>query len=1081
MAVNDKNIQFLHLDEKNHVEEPFLKQLETMPGVHWKVLRLEMGPSQTPQNTQREDFSQVLMKKDLETALKKINPWMNEQQVFEAITDISSFEGENVHKNNQQVLEFLIKGTSVQCQTTEGLRYEPVKYIDFDKANNNSFVAVSQFKIRIIGTDKHIYPDIICFINGIPISVIECKSPRAKEPIPEAIDQLMRYGEQRDYIKEGSKRLFYYNQFIVATCRNKAKFGTITTTIEKHFYRWTDPYPDTVETLAEYCNPQKTYFVDKEGNDDLDISLDIRTSPNDQQRLVHGMLKPENLLSIIRTFSIWTTTANGELIKVIGRYQQLRAAKKTVERLLCGKNRDERSGIIWHTQGSGKSLTMVFLIREMYLHPILQSYKVILLTDRTQLDDQIKETARSVGYTINDPKNIRDLKSNLRTNTSEIVSSMIHKFQERDYQTSFPELNTSEKILILTDEAHRSQYTILGANLDRALPNATRIAFTGTPIARTEQTFGDYIDKYTMRQSIKDGVTLEIVYEGRTHEADIDDQEGADKKFRDVFKDYNVGEQIEILAYGTKRAYLESQDTIREKAKDMLKHYIKHVLPNGYKAQVVSVSKEAAHRYRLAFDLAQKELIEELKANNPFNISIETLENLETAVVISDVSHNDQPELKQYADGKARRLSIAGFKLKFGKTEKLKHSDNIKANGNIGILIVVEMLLTGFDAPIEQVMYLDKVIINHNLLQAIARVNRVYDDNKKVGFVVDYVGMGNHMKRALDAYWEKEQSEITGCLLDNAELLTELENANKELQEVFEVNGLSYYSDPDDIFNLFYDEDIRHNFTEAFDKFSKALDNVFPRKEALDYIKDLNRFAEINTLASQHFRDQRMSMKGVSEKLRKVTDEFLTSKSIETKIEPISILDEKFFDEIKAIKRKETKAAKIEHAIREIINISIDEDPELYASFAEELARILMAFKENWEEIYRLLEELRKKIKKAQEEDTRGLNRKTQMPIYRKLHAIIYDKNENLDDDKINNLLIWTKEIYGKLRVELALINFWNNPASVARLRGEISNYIASECHSIPQAFRNRNEITQEILAWAKDERITSAIIYSED
>lgn len=1077
----DKTPPHIRLDEKNHVEEPFLKQLESMPGIHWKVLRLEMGQGQMPQETHREDFSQVIMKKDLETALKIINPWMNDQQVFEAITDISFFEGDNLYKNNQHVLELLVNGTKVQHQTTEGLRYEPVRYIDFDKTENNSFVAVSQFKIRIIGTDRHIYPDIICFINGIPVSVIECKSPRDKDPIPNAIDQLLRYGEQRDYMKEGSKALFYYNQFIVATCRNKAKFGTVTTSIEKHFYRWSDPYPETVETLAEYCNPQKTYFVDQEGNDDIDIPLDIRTSPNDQQRLVHGMLKPENLLSIIRTFSVWTTTENGELIKVVGRYQQLRAVKKTVEHLLTGKNRDERSGIIWHTQGSGKSLTMVFLIREMYLHSILQSYKVILLTDRTQLDDQIKETAQSVGYTINDPKNITQLKAILKTNTSEIVSAMIHKFQERDYQTAFPELNTSDKILILTDEAHRSQYTKLGANLDRALPNATRIAFTGTPIARTEQTFGDYIDKYTMRQAIKDGVTLEIVYEGRTHEAGVDDQAGADKKFQDVFKDYNVGEQIEILAYGTKRAYLESLETIKDKAKDMLKHYVKHVFSNGYKAQVVSVSKEAAHRYNLAFDIAKKELLDELKTENPYNISIEALEKLETAVVISDVSHNDQPDLKQYADSKARKLSIAGFKLKFGKTEKVNGSDELTANGNIGILIVVDMLLTGFDAPIEQVMYLDKVIINHNLLQAIARVNRVYDDEKKVGFVVDYVGMGNHMKRALDAYWEKEQEEITGCLLDNAELLAELKNAHEELKNVFETNGLSYYSDPDDIFNLFYDEDIRHDFTEAFSSFSKALDNVFPRKEALDYINDLNRFAEINTLALQHFRDQRMSMKGVSEKLRKVTDEFLKSKGIETKIEPISILDDKFFDHVRAIKRKETKAARIEHAIREIITINIDEDPELYASFAEELARILAAFRENWEEIYRLLEELRKRIKKAQEEDTKGLNRKTQMPIYRKLNALIYDKKENPTDDEVNNLLIWTKEIYGMLKIELALIGFWSSPASVARLRGEISNYIASECHSIPAAFRNRNEIAQEILAWSKDERITSAIIYSED
>ncbi len=721
---------------------------------------------------------------------------------------------------------------------------------------------------------------------------------------------------------------------------------------------------------------------------------------------------------------------------------------------------------------------MVFLIREMYLHPTLQSYKVVLLTDRTQLDDQIKATAGSVGYTINDPKDINDLKKVLRTNTAEIVSVMIHKFQERDFQASFPELNTSEKVLILTDEAHRSQYTKLGANLDRALPNATRLAFTGTPIERTEQTFGDYIDKYTMRQAIKDGVTLEIVYEGRTHEAGVDDQTGADKKFQDVFQDYNVGEQVEILAYGTRRAYLESIDTIKDKAKDMLKHYVAHVFPNGYKAQVVSVSKEAAHRYRLAFDEAIVQLIGELRLNNPYKTTIDALEKLQTAVIISDVEHNDQPDLKQYANSKERKLAIAGFKLKFGKKEKLKESDDKAASGNIGILIVVDMLLTGFDAPIEQVMYLDKVIINHNLLQAIARVNRVYDDEKKVGFVVDYVGMGNHMKKALDAYWEKEQKEITGCLLDNSELMVELKNAHFELNKVFEEKGLSVYSDPDDIFNFLYDEDIRHDFTEAFNRFSKALDNLFPRKEALDYIKDLNRFAEINTLAAQHFRDKKMSMKGVSEKLRKVTDEFLKSKGIETKIEPISILDDKFFENVKSQTRQKTKAAAIEHAIREVININVDEDPELYASFAEELRRILTAFKDNWEEIYKLLEELRKKMKTAQQEDTKGLNRKTQMPIYRKLHALIFAKKEGLNDDEINNMIIWTKQIYIMLKTELLLTGFWKSPANVNKLAGEIQNYLAGFGGA---AFANRKVIASEILAWAKDERITSAIIYAED
>ena len=198
---------FFHLDEKHHVENPFLHQLEKMPGISWNVLRLDT--TQVPQDTQRVDFSGVVMRKDLETALLKINPWLDDQQLFEAVADITSFEGDNLLKNNRRVLDLLINGTRVPCLTDTGLRNEPVQYIDFNKIDNNSFVAVSQFKVRIPGTDQHIYPDIICFLNGLPVAVIECKSPKTKEPIPEAIDQMMRYCEQRGYRKEGSKQLFY--------------------------------------------------------------------------------------------------------------------------------------------------------------------------------------------------------------------------------------------------------------------------------------------------------------------------------------------------------------------------------------------------------------------------------------------------------------------------------------------------------------------------------------------------------------------------------------------------------------------------------------------------------------------------------------------------------------------------------------------------------------------------------------------------------------------------------------------------------------------------------------------------------
>jgi type I restriction enzyme, R subunit len=294
---------------------------------------------------------------------------------------------------------------------------------------------------------------------------------------------------------------------------------------EKYFYRWADPYPRTLEDL--------------EHGD---------SSPNDQQRLVAGMLDRDNLLEIITNFTLFSTNDKGETIKIVGRYQQFRAVKKAIDRLITKTTPRERSGIIWHTQGSGKSLTMMFMVRAMYRHPNLSQWKVVFVTDRTQLETQLSETGQAVGFTVKLADSIATLKTLLRSDSSDLVMAMIHKFQERDLTETFPRLNTGTNVLIMTDEAHRSQYSLLGANLDKALPYATRIGYTGTPIDKTETVFGDYIDTYSMRQSIEDKVTLEIVYEGRTHNAEVTDKVAMDAAFADVFSDLELDDDRISLA-----------------------------------------------------------------------------------------------------------------------------------------------------------------------------------------------------------------------------------------------------------------------------------------------------------------------------------------------------------------------------------------------------------------------------------------------------------------------------------------------------------------------------------------------------
>ena len=517
MAINDKTAKEIKLDERNHVEKPLLDQLA---GLDWEVIDLDS--KQHPSDTFRESFTEVVMLPVLREQLKVINPWLEDDQVEEVVKQLTaSFPGTGLIQNNRHVFHLLLENTSVSENRKTGEKSPTVRFIDFKHRDNNRFIAVCQFKVRILGTEHHIIPDIVLFLNGLPVVVIECKSPKVKEPIPEAIDQLLRYSEQRGAKGEGSAPLFYYNQFVIATCRQEAKFGTITTHSEKHFYRWADPFPRTLNDLEHGSS-----------------------SPNDQQRLVAGMLDRDNLLDIIRTFTLFSTNDKGEIIKIVGRYQQFRAVKLAVKRLLEGKTPRERSGIIWHTQGSGKSLTMMFMVREMYRHPSLSKWKVVFVTDRTQLEDQLSETSQSIGFSVKVADSIKKLKELLASDSSDLVMAMIHKFREADLKETFPELNASPHILVMTDEAHRSQYSMLGANLDKGIPNSARIGYTGTPIDKTERVFGDYIDKYTMRQSIEDGVTLEIVYEGRTHNAEVPDKAGMDTAFQDVFSDYNLQERL---------------------------------------------------------------------------------------------------------------------------------------------------------------------------------------------------------------------------------------------------------------------------------------------------------------------------------------------------------------------------------------------------------------------------------------------------------------------------------------------------------------------------------------------------------
>ena len=396
----------------------------------------------------------------------------------------------------------------------------------------------------------------------------------------------------------------------------------------------------------------------------------------------------------------------------------------------------------------------------------------------------------------------------------------------------------------------------------------------------------------------------------------------------------------------------------------------------------------------------------------------------------------------------------------------------------MGILIVYNMLITGFDAPEEQVLYLDRVITEHNLLQAIARVNRVAGDTKDKGFVVDYVGVGHHLKKAIDIYDEKEQNEIIDTFSFPEDELHNLECSYTEIMALLEKHGLTDLTDYDAFFDVFYDEDLRFDYMQAFKKLTKCLNLVFPSQHALKFIGDYNALSEINILASKHFRDGRLSMKGIPPKLRAITDRYLESKSIDQQIEPISILDENFQKDVSKRTRTKTKAAEVEHAIRHYLEVDLDDDPDLQASFAEALAKIFQDFRDNWKRIHEELEKLRQRIINSHTEPTYGLDRKKQMPFFRSFKREIFGENE-VDEDEISLLVDLTQRVFLVVERELDLTGFWESISARNKLKAEILNTLLQQSfEGLPNLFANHEKIISRVMEIA--EKNNDIILYAE-
>ena len=888
------------LNEHNHAEEPARLLLE------------RLGWTYVPRDVlaeERGDQRDVLLKGRLKAALMRLNQWMTENQSDRVIFELEHI-GETGITRNQSVHEYLTYGMSLTVDTKRGRGTPTVRFFDFDHPEGglNEYVVTTQFRVRrgnersrVEDDERMVIPDLVLFVNGIPLVVMEAKSPSLLDVWKSnAVRQLRRYQEAGpEWQGSGAPELFHYNLMCVAHCGAAAVYAAPGAP-ENAYFEW--------KAITPYSEDEVRHRFGVE--------------PQGQAQLIVGLLSPATLLDVLRDYVVYEPE-RGRLVKKLPRYQQYRAVRATVSRMLSGRKPEERGGVVWHTQGSGKSLTMLWLATKLRREPRLSSSTIVVVTDRRQLDRQISDTFEGCGFPAPEQAaSGRDLRRLLTTGAGRTIMTTIQKFEDA---VTLPGgqlevLNPSEDVVVMVDEAHRTQYGILGGRMSRALPNAVLMGFTGTPIDKdfrrnTMRRFGPLIDAYTIPQSVADGATVPIFYEARLPELEIEGPETLDRLFETMFGDEPPEVQLQLRRrYANKETVAEAERRIEMIALDVSDHFKKKVRPNGFKAQVVAPSRAAALRYS-----------EHL---NSFGIS---------AYPIITTSPNDGP----------------GFAAARELDQEQVTSGFVDPEGEPEVLIVVDMLLTGFDAPVEQVLYLDRALREHGLLQAIARVNRRFAHEhdgvateKTHGLVVDYHGVSRDLEEALSTFdWPdvqdtmRETDEDPSVVIEAAAVRAESHFGHRDLSDTWECVSV-FAPDAHTEGNL--KTDLFERFNADYRVLSRLMDRFLPDPRALDYTDRLARLTEIRAYVRAHFLRENADVDWteIGAKVKRLVDERISAQVREL-MRPVSILDQDFDQKIASLPHDEARASIMEHAIRAQIHEGLSANPVFFEKLSEQLSRII--------------------------------------------------------------------------------------------------------------------------------------------
>ena len=837
---------------------------------------------------------------------------------------------------SQAVYDLLTTGKTLEQSIDGDKKSFTLQYIDWKNIENNVFHVTEEFTVSRAGTTDAYRPDIVLFVNGIPLCVIECKRPDIKDSLSQAISQHLRNQKE-----DGIRSLYLYSALTLSVATQSASYAT-TATPEKFWSKWTEQFANSEEKqqynqlLAQKVNEKlinPKLFGERFGyvRRHFEQIYASPVIPSEQDAYLYSLCRPERLLEMMFSFTLFD-----DGIKKIARYQQYFAVRKTIERIRNIEGGKRRGGVIWHTQGSGKSLTMVMLAQAIVLDKSIRNPKIVLVTDRTDLDRQITATFKKCGTYVENANTGKELIELLESKSDAVITTIINKFETAVKGIKKP--LTDPNIFVLIDEGHRSQYGEMGIKMGKTLPNACFIAMTGTPLMKKEKStavkFGGMIQPvYTVDQAVKDGAVVPLLYEGRlvpqtVHSETID-------RYFDMICDWMSEEQKTDMKKKFSRAdqINQGEQRIYAIAWDISQHFKTGWQGSKFKAQLVTPRKRVAILYKKFLDEIG------IVSSEVLITSPDTREGEEEA--FGETSNSETAFWKRMMDehGTAKRYET-------NLISRFKNSDKPE------IMIVVDKLLTGFDEPKNAVLYLDRKLRDHSLLQAIARVNRVCDD-KEFGYIIDYYGVLGALNSALDIYTDFDAEDLEGTFTDIGEEVNKLPQKHSEVWDIFK--GITNKKDLEAYGELLRADNIRAEFYEKLAAFAKSLKIALssiefhkntPEKEIERYKSDLTMFLKLRSAVQERYSDT-IDYKQYEGQIQKLINTHIESGEVKIITELVNIFDkEKFAEEVEKITGKAAKADTIASRTAKHITENMDTDPVFYKKFSQLLKETIDAYEQ---------------------------------------------------------------------------------------------------------------------------------------